>query len=161
MEPQLPLRFMVADSTEGPVAALLRRHLAEMHAISPAGSVYALDVEGFRTPSVTLWTAQTVAEGSSELVACGALNQLDPTSGEIKSVHTHSDWRGHGIGERFVVFLIKQARDRGYGRLSLETGAMESFAGARRLYARLGFVPCGPFGEYGPDPNSAFMTLYL
>ena len=76
-------------------------------------------------------------------------------------MHTHSDWRGHGIASRFVAFLIAEAKQRGYGRLSLETGAMESFRGARRLYERHGFVPCAPFGNYGPDPHSAFMTLDL
>ncbi|HLY64240.1 MAG TPA: GNAT family N-acetyltransferase, partial [Chloroflexota bacterium] len=45
--------------------------------------------------------------------------------------------------------------------LSLETGAQEAFEPARALYATAGFRPCGPFGDYGPSPNSAFMTLSL
>lgn len=35
------------------------------------------------------------------------------------------------------------------------------FAPARALYAGAGFAPCGPFGDYGPSPNSVFMTLRL
>jgi putative acetyltransferase len=35
------------------------------------------------------------------------------------------------------------------------------FAAARTLYARAGFAECGPFGGYGPDPNSVFMTRTL
>jgi putative acetyltransferase len=53
------------------------------------------------------------------------------------------------------------ARERGYLRVSLETGAMAAFAPARSLYAGTGFEPCGPFGDYDPSPNSAFMTLSL
>jgi putative acetyltransferase len=71
------------------------------------------------------------------------------------------DQRGKGIGSRLVVHLIEEARKRGYSRLSLETGAMPFFAPARRLYQRHGFVECDPFGAYGPDRNSVFMTLGL
>lgn len=54
-----------------------------------------------------------------------------------------------------------EARRRGYARLSLETGTQDSFARARRLYERHGFVGCPPFGEYTADPNSAYFTLTL
>ena len=161
MPTQLPLRLKVDDPARPPVTALLERHLAEMHATSPPGSVYALDVEGLRVPQVTFWTGCTDERGAEVLVACGALKELDATHAEIKSMHTHSDWRGQGFAARFVGALIDEAKSRGYSRLSLETGAFESFAGARRLYARHGFEPCGAFGDYGPDPHSAFMTLEL
>ena len=55
----------------------------------------------------------------------------------------------------------ERARKRGLGGLWLETGSEEFFAPARRLYARAGFVECGPFGSYRPDPLSTFMTLPL
>ena len=45
--------------------------------------------------------------------------------------------------------------------VSLETGAGSVFAAARRLYASAEFTPCGPFADYGPSPNSAYMTLAL
>ena len=57
--------------------------------------------------------------------------------------------------------LIGVARDRGYTRLSLETGSMAEFAPARSLCARAGFRYRGPFGDYSPSPNSVFMTLDL
>jgi putative acetyltransferase len=38
---------------------------------------------------------------------------------------------------------------------------MLAFDPARGLYTSAGFVPSGPFGEYSPSPNSAFMTLSL
>jgi putative acetyltransferase len=46
-------------------------------------------------------------------------------------------------------------------RLSLETGSWSYFAPARALYARHGFVECGPFGNYRLDPHSVFMTMAL
>jgi putative acetyltransferase len=60
-----------------------------------------------------------------------------------------------------VAHIVAEARRRGYRRLSLETGSQDGFAPARQLYASAGFVPCGPFGDYTDDPNSAFMTLAL
>ena len=56
---------------------------------------------------------------------------------------------------------MAEARRRSYRRLSLETGAPDAFLPARTLYSRFGFRECGPFADYGPDPNSVFMTREL
>jgi putative acetyltransferase len=45
--------------------------------------------------------------------------------------------------------------------ISLETGSHAPFAAARELYARQGFVECGPFADYVLDPYSFFMTKQL
>jgi putative acetyltransferase len=60
-----------------------------------------------------------------------------------------------------VDHLIGVARERGYTRVSLETGTMDAFEPARAFYSGLGFVPCGPFGDYEPSWTSAFLTLML
>ena len=60
-----------------------------------------------------------------------------------------------------VEHLLGAARERGFRRVSLETGSMPAFAPARALYASAGFTPCGPFGDYRPSRNSTFMTLAL
>jgi len=60
-----------------------------------------------------------------------------------------------------VEHLLGVARDRGFTRVSIETGSQPAFAAARSLYASAGFEPCGPFGDYRPSPNSTFMTLSL
>jgi putative acetyltransferase len=76
-------------------------------------------------------------------------------------MHTAQAARGRGIGRAMVGHLIGVARDRGFRRVSLETGSMAAFAPARSLYASTGFRPCGPFGDYSPSRNSIFMTLSL
>jgi putative acetyltransferase len=43
--------------------------------------------------------------------------------------------------------------------LKLETGIHQPEAIA--LYERFGFVRCGPFGDYQPDPLSVFMDKRL
>ncbi|MEO3431284.1 GNAT family N-acetyltransferase [Pelagibius sp. CAU 1746] len=146
------------DDLRGPeIAALLEAHLDLMRSISPPESVHALDLEALRAPEVTFWT---LWEGAA-LLGCGALKQLDPTHGEIKSMHTAAAARGRGVARRMVEHILAAARARGYRRLSLETGATEDFAAARGLYSRFGFTACGPFADYVPDPFSAFMTLEL
>ena len=53
------------------------------------------------------------------------------------------------------------ARDSGYERVSLETGTMDAFAAARRLYETHGFEPCEPFGRYREKRGRVCMTRYL
>ncbi|MGB2818024.1 MAG: hypothetical protein WBC37_12455, partial [Burkholderiaceae bacterium] len=52
--------------------------------------------------------------------------------------------------------IIEEARRRGYKRLSLETGSMEAFRPAWRLYESFGFQYGGPFRHSHQDalPNS-------
>jgi putative acetyltransferase len=146
------------DDLQGPeVAELLRLHLAHMALHSPPESIHALDLAALRAPEITFWTAW---EGA-DLLGCGALKQLDPRHGEIKSMHTAARFRRSGIAAAMVRHIVDEARHRAYRRLSLETGSMEGFAPARALYAGFGFVPCGPFADYVLDPHSTFMTLEL
>ena len=139
------------------IARLLREHLESMHVHSPAESVHALDLEGLRSPDITFWTAWQ----GDELLGCGALKELDPQHGEIKSMRTATAHLGKGIGSKILEHVMEEAKRRSYSRLSLETGSMEAFAPARTLYARFGFEYQGPFGDYAEDPNSVFMTLEI
>jgi putative acetyltransferase len=128
-----------------------------MYATSPAESVHALDSTGLQDPRVSMWV---VIRGEA-ILGCGALKEMGPVEGEIKAMRTVAQARGSGVGARMLGFLVDRARDRGYRRVSLETGTHQYFASARRLYARHGFVECPPFGAYAPNPNSHFMTLEL
>ncbi len=116
-----------------------------------------LDLPGLRRSEVTFWS---LWDGPA-LAGCGALKELDALHGEIKSMRTASAYQRRGIGAQMLQHLIAEARRRGYRRLSLETGSMEYFAPARKLYARFGFVTCPPFASYTEDPNSIFMMKAL
>ena len=76
-------------------------------------------------------------------------------------MHTAQAARGRGLGRMMLEHLIAVARERGYRRLSLETGSMAAFAPARSLYASAGFEVCQPFANYRMSPNSTYMTLRL
>lgn len=146
------------DALQGPeIAGLLQRHLDLMISQSPPGSVHALDLEALRVPEITFWTGW---EGDA-LLGCGALKQLDPAHGEIKSMHTAQEYRGKGVARQLLRHIIAEAKQRAYARLSLETGSTDVFEAARTMYAGFGFEMTAPFGDYREDPHSAFMTLDL
>jgi putative acetyltransferase len=158
MERPVGAMEIIEDDLSGQeIAALLREHLAGMRASSPPESVHALDLSGLRSREVTFWS---VWDGST-LVGCGALKELDPRHGEIKSMRTVGAHLRRGVASRLLAHIIETARARNYARLSLETGSGPPFDPALALYAKFGFRECGPFGSYRPDPFSHFMTLAL
>jgi putative acetyltransferase len=151
------MRIEVDDLTHPQVHALLQEHLANMYELSPPESVHALDLSKLRAPDITFWS---VWDGGT-LVGCGALKEMSATEGEIKSMRTPKALRRRGAGRAVLEHIIAEAKRRGYTRLNLETGSQDGFVAARTLYESFGFTYCGPFGDYKPDPHSAFMTLAL
>jgi putative acetyltransferase len=151
------MKIEVDDLSRPAVHALLNEHLQSMYELSPPESVHALDLAELRQPEVKFWSAWD----GSLLLGCGALKELDPRHGEVKSMRTPNGLRRRGAGRAILAHIIEVARSRAYERLSLETGSMEAFKPAHRLYESFGFTYCGPFGEYVEDPNSVFMTLRL
>lgn len=145
------------DLTGERIIDFLQEHLDNMHEISPPESIHALDLSGLRSPEITFWS---VWEGD-ELLGCGALKELDAKTGEVKSMRTVKARRGQGIGAKILEHILREAEQRGYDALYLETGSQPEFAPARGLYERYGFDYRGPFADYTDDPNSVFMTKKL
>ena len=145
------------DLTHPDVLALLDLHLRAAFENSPPGSVFALDASGLRDPSVTAWT---VWEGDA-LLGMGALKQLDPAWGEIKSMRTAPAHLRRGVAAAMLDHLVAEARARGYRRLSLETGSNAPFAAAHALYRRAGFVDCAPFADYDDTVFAQYFTKDL
>jgi putative acetyltransferase len=145
------------DPRSDDVRALLERHLAFARSHSPPEDTHALDVDGLGDPAVRFFSYRV----DGELLAVGALKRIDDEHAEVKSMHTAVAARGRGIGRAMVEHLMDVARERGFRRVSLETGAMDAFAPARSLYAGAGFDICEPFGDYRPSRNSVFMTRDL
>lgn len=151
------MHIQVDDPATPDVLALLEEHLRHMHELSPPESVHALDVSRLKQPGITFWT---IRDGTA-LLGCGALKDLGSAHGELKSMRTPQTLRRRGAGRAMLEHIIQEARQRGYTRLSLETGAGEAFLPAWTLYHSVGFRDCGPFADYRLDPYSVFMTLAL
>ena len=151
------MQIRIDDLSTEAVQQLLHEHLQSMHEHSPPESVHALDLAGLRCPEITFWT---LWEGG-ELLGCGALKELDQQHGEIKSMRTAAAHVRKGVARRMLEHILMTAEQRGYSRLSLETGSAAAFEPAQRLYASFGFELCGPFADYVLDPHSVFMTKQL
>ncbi|MCD7034783.1 GNAT family N-acetyltransferase [Metabacillus sp. GX 13764] len=146
------------DPLTGPeILSLIKEHLHSMTLHSPVESIHALGLEALKKPNITVWSAWE----ENELLGCGALKELDSHHGEVKSMRTAARHVRKGTARALLFHIIAEARNRGYRRLSLETGSMAAFEPARRLYASAGFQLCGPFADYREDPNSVYMTLEL
>jgi len=146
------------DDVSGPeVRELLDEHVRNMLELSPRESMHALDVDGLRAPDITFWTVWS----GSDLLGCGALREISPAHGEIKSMRTAFAHRRRGVARVMLTHIIAEATQRRYHRLSLETGSMQAFEPAQKLYESFGFTYCPPFGDYVEDPNSVFMTRVL
>ena len=139
------------------IIQLLQEHLQSTALLFPPESDHTLDANALRKPDITFWS---VWDGL-ELMGCGAIKELDPHHAEIKSMRTASGHQRKGVAALLMQRILEEAKQRSYRRLSLETGSMEAFAPARRLYASFGFKPCGPFADYIEDPYSVFMTRGL
>lgn len=151
------MKIEIDDLSRPALHDLLNEHLQNMYELSPRDSVHALGIENLRRPEITVWT---LWDGPL-LLGCGALKELDAKHGEIKSMRTPNAHRGKGAGRAILAHIIEVAKSRHYKRLSLETGSMQAFRPARKLYQSAGFTYCGPFGDYIDDPNSVFMALQL
>ncbi|MGY2746371.1 putative acetyltransferase [Arthrobacter sp. UYCu723] len=118
------IRIEQDDPGRSDVQELLSGHLADLYATSPADSVHALDHAALPGPAITFWTARQ----DSEVLGCGALKQLHPGQGEIKSMRTPAHARGRGIAKLLLEHILEEARRSGYERLFLETGSQEFLA---------------------------------
>jgi putative acetyltransferase len=155
--PKAEFAIRVADLNEPALKKLLMEHVSELRETSPPESCHVLELDELRRKSVTVFAAYDAAE----IVGCAALKRLDPEHGELKSMRTAVAARGRGVGKALVTALEAEAVRQGLSRLSLETGTQDFFAPARALYQRCGYVECPPFGSYGEDPLSVFMTRGL
>lgn len=157
MAERAAFRIIADDLSGAQVAALLQLHLDEMHRWSPPESVHAMPIARLRAADVTFYSAWH----GEELAACGALKALGRGHGELKSMRAAPQWRGRGAGRAMLDHLLREARARGYTKISLETGRPDEFRAARLLYEANGFVQCPPFADYTADPFSICMTREL
>ncbi len=151
------MEIKIDDLSGSEIAEFLEEHIREMKSVSPPESKHALDLEGLRKPEITFWTVCD----EDRLIGCGAMKELDADLAEIKSMRTTALYRGQGIASMLLQHILNEAKQRGYQRISLETGSMPFFEPARNLYAKYGFEYCAPFSTYREDPNSVFMTKLI
>jgi putative acetyltransferase len=133
------------------VVRLIEALDAYANALYPPESNHLLDIASLCAPAVTF----LVVRDGTEAVGCGAVLRDARGWGEVKRMYVRPDQRGRGVGRDLLSEVEGIARANGLPLLRLETGIHNTEALA--LYRRAGFVECGPFGDYAPDPLSVFM----
>ena len=116
---------------------------------------HVLDLAGLLQPQVRF---VVVRDALGAAVACGAV-VLQADHAEIKRLYVLDGARGRGLARQLMAQLEALLTVRGVMLARLETGIHQPEAIG--LYRRLGYVECGPFGSYAPDPLSLFMEKRL
>ena len=145
------------DFNDPQIRELLRQHLQGMAETSPPGHSFALDLSGLQRPDVTflsVWDDET-------LLAIGAIKELAADHGELKSMRTRKGNLRRGAATAMLNALLNLARERGYRRISLETGSGEAFEPALALYRKHGFKSGDAFADYVGSEFNQFLHLDL
>src|SRR4051812_47950067 len=77
-------QIKIDDLKSRAIADLLSEHLQALAEVSPPESRHALNLDELRKPEITFWSLWRGAE----LAGCGALKELNPEHGEVKSMRT-------------------------------------------------------------------------
>ena len=123
----------VDDLNSGEVIQLLKEHLEDMYLTSPSESVHALDINALKAPEITFFSCWK----KDQLLGCVAIKELDSKHAELKSMRTSNHCRGTGVGTVLLKHVLYVASNRGYSKISLETGSQEFFKPARNLMKNL------------------------
>ena len=138
-----------ADPRAPECRALLAEHHALMESLFPSEANHYLDVDALAAPDIRFLAARE----DGALLGVGALALRDGY-GEVKSMFTAPQARARGVADAILRALVALSASESRPVLRLETG--RGLDAAHRLYARHGFVPCGPFGDYDAGPHSLF-----
>jgi GNAT superfamily N-acetyltransferase len=113
---------------------------------------YGADLEPGSKPSAEDVTVFVIAREDGRPLGCGALRSLGEPVVEIKRMYVRPEARGRGLGAAILEVLEREAGERGFKVVRLETGPMQPEALA--LYASAGYreIPC--FGAYAGAPAS-------
>ncbi len=142
------------DPRDPASVALLEASHALMESLFPPEDNHYLSIDALCVPEVHFF----VARDGNETLGCGAIKQMDGYA-EVKSMFTAEVGRGRGVAAAILNRLEAQTRALNLPEMRLETG--NTLHAAHRLYARHGFKPCGPFGDYKANDTSLFMKKSL
>ncbi|MEV4483665.1 GNAT family N-acetyltransferase [Micromonospora coxensis] len=92
-------------------------------------------------------------------VACGGIQSLDATTGEVKRMYVRPAYRGRGIARQLLTALEELAFQQGHSVVCLETGVY--LPAAIALYTSCGYEPIPVYGEYVGNPYSVCFAKRL
>jgi putative acetyltransferase len=147
----LTIRRVAPDHPDA--LALIALSEAEQAAIYPPEVRHAFSPEQLIAAGAVFLLAEDGAP-----LGCGGVTSL-AGYGELKRIFTVQAARGRGVAAAIVLALEAEALAMGLSLMRLETG--EQSHAALRLYERMGYARCGPFGGYADNGSSVFMEKRL
>ena len=145
------MEFRAMDAGLPPASDLLEAMILELVPlygridVPEAPSASAAD---FRPPGGTFLVG---FDDEGRPVAGGGVKRLGPGVAEIKRMYVLPDARGRGIARELLVALEDAARDLGYERVRLDTGAKQPHAEA--LYRSAGYAD---IPDYNGNPAASY-----
>ena len=98
-----------------------------------------------------------VMTDGDRMIGTGAIRKFDDTICELKRVWLLFEYHGQGLGYRIIQELLAFARQKGYGRIRLETDRGGQ-SRAYELYKRLGFYE---IPRYSDNEDDVAMEMIL
>lgn len=100
-----------------------------------------------------------VAFSSGKAVGCGGVAFEDGFA-EVKRMYVRASARGQGVAQAILARLEAEALEKGYRRLTLETGDVQH--AAIKIYQRAGFSVCPAFGDYlSKEPHTIERSVFF
>lgn len=140
------LKITTAAANAEHIQNLLEDFDAYLSELFPPEAEYGLAVDELRSPNVRF----VFVEQGDAVIGCGALRLADDFA-EIKRMYVVPDARRRGHARRLLAALEDAARELGYERVRLDTGARQPHA--RALYEAAGFQP---IPDYNDNPKAAY-----
>lgn len=150
----MTIRIDIESPLQDEVRSLVAQLNAYMMPLTPRQFQFQLTAEQMAEPTVTVFVARDEA---GKAVGMGSLKDHGDGLGEVKRMFTLPELRGQRLGSALLQRIEGLARDKGIGRLVLETGEAPGFEPAWRVYERGGFNVCGAVLDY---PDSGYSRFY-
>ncbi|MGP8205883.1 MAG: GNAT family N-acetyltransferase [Acidimicrobiales bacterium] len=128
----------IVDPGSREAQGALAHYFSELAARFPSG--FDTDQAGAVDDGATLRPPHgsfIVMSSDETAVGCGGLKRINDTTGEIKRMWVHPDWRGLGLGRRLLAELEAAAARMGHARVVLDTN--ETLTEAIAMYDRAGY----------------------
>lgn len=88
---------------------------------------------------------------------CGLWLLLDEA--HITNIAIHPDFRGQGLGESLLAYMMRRAKEWGAGKMTLEVRTSNIIA--QRLYKKMGFEPSGIRSRYYTDNQEDAIIMWV
>ncbi len=162
MTPIVPARGFELRQAASPADVEIARVLFEEYqrglGISLCFQNFDAELAGLPGAYVPPSGALLLAFAGAAPAGCVALRRIEEETCELKRLYVRPAFRGAGLGRVLVEAVLREARERGYRRVRLDT--LPSMKTAQALYLSLGFTDIPPYNDH-PIEGTRFMEAPL